>query len=71
MKKKFDIAVDCAACALKIEDACRKIENVADISINFVTSKMIVTADKDNFEDVLQQIEEIGKKVDADFAIVL
>lgn len=71
MKKKFDIAVDCAACALKIEDAYRKIENVADISINFVTSKMIVTADKDNFEDVLQQIEEIGKKVDADFAIVL
>ena len=46
MKKSYKIEVDCAACALKMEDAAKKTEGVADASVNFMTQKMKV-----EFED--------------------
>ena len=43
MKKTYKIEVDCANCANKMEDAARKTDGVADVTVNFMTQKMIVT----------------------------
>ena len=42
MKKTYKIEVDCANCANKMEDAARKTAGVADVTVNFMTQKMIV-----------------------------
>ena len=43
MKKSYQIEVDGAACAAKMEEAAKKVEGVEDASIAFMTQKMSVT----------------------------
>ena len=40
MKKTYKVEIDCAACALKIEEAVKKIDGVLNASVGFVTQKM-------------------------------
>lgn len=43
MKKNYILEdLDCANCAVKIEEAVSKIDGVRDCSVSFVTEKMIV-----------------------------
>ena len=41
MKKTYKIEVDCANCANRMEDAAKKIEGVADASVNFQGTEII------------------------------
>ena len=45
MTKKFNIEVDCAAFAAKVEDAIRSIPGVKSASVSFMTQKMSLEAD--------------------------
>ena len=42
MKKTYKIEVDCANCAMKMEDAAKKTAGVADATVSFMTQKMKV-----------------------------
>ena len=42
MKKTYKIEVDCAHCAMKMEDAAKKTAGVADATVSFMTQKMKV-----------------------------
>ncbi len=70
MKKNYKIEVDCAACALKMEDATKKTAGVKDANVNFMTQKMNV-----EFEDgadavsVMQTVLKNCKKVESDCEI--
>ncbi len=69
MKKSFRIEVDCAACALKVEDAIRKIDGVADVKVNFMTQRMTLEAPDDRFDAILKEAAKAGKRVERDFEI--
>lgn len=43
MKKSYKIEVDCANCANKIEAALKKMDGVADASVNFMTQKLTIS----------------------------
>ena len=65
------IEVDCAKCALYIEDAVRKLPEINDCSISFAVRKMYVEIkDGCSVADVKKKIEKVGKKVDSDFKII-
>jgi copper chaperone CopZ len=66
MKKTYDIEVDCAACALKCEEAIKKVDGVNDCKINYMTQKMILDSESD---DVLKKVLKVAKKVESDFEI--
>jgi len=72
MKKTYKIEVDCANCANKMEDAARKISGVKEVTVNFMTLKMIV-----EFEEgadpaaVMEQVLDACKKVEEDCEIYL
>ena len=70
MKKAFKIEVDCANCALKVEDAIRTVDGVNDVKVNFLTQRMTLDAADDRFDAVLKAAEKAGKKVEKDFAIL-
>ena len=71
MKKKFAIEVDCANCAAKIENAVKELPGVTNASISFMAQKMMLEADDDKFDAVLQEAVKIAKKVEPDFEIEL
>ena len=63
MKKFFKIAdLDCAHCAVKLEDALRKIEGVENVSVNFLSQKLTLQAPDDRFDDVLRQALQVCRK---------
>lgn len=71
MQKKFKIEVDCANCAAKIETAVKALPGVERASVSFMTQKMLLVADDDRFEEILQQAVRTAKKIEPDFEIQL
>lgn len=67
MKKSYKVEVDCANCAAKMEDVAKKVEGVADVSMNFMTQKMKVTfADGADPKTVMPEVLSACKKVESD-----
>lgn len=72
MKKTYKIEVDCAACALKMEEAAKKTEGVVDATVSFMTQKMNVEFAQDAEEkDVMKAVRKNCKKVEDDCEIYL
>ena len=70
MKKKYNIEVDCAACAEKMEEAAKKTEGVASAIVNFMTLKMIVEfADGHDEKKVMKNVLKNCKKIERDCEI--
>ncbi len=67
MKKSYNIEVDCAACALKMEQAAAKTEGVTAASVNFMTQKMSVEfAEGAEEKAVMQAVLKACRKVEPD-----
>lgn len=72
MKKTYKIEVDCANCALKMEETAKKVEGVQDASVSFMTQKMKVEfADGADEGNVMQAVRKACKKVESDCEIYL
>ncbi len=70
MKKKFKLTdLDCANCAAKMEAAIKKIEGVTDANVSFMMQKMTIEADDDRFEEIMDQVVEVCRKVEPDCVI--
>lgn len=70
MKKKYNIEVDCANCANKMESAANTVSGVKEVIVSFMAQKMTV-----DFEDgadekaVMKNILKECKKVERDCEI--
>ena len=71
MKKKYKCEVDCANCAAKLEAALAKVEGVEEVTVNFLTQKLTLTAPDDRFDQVLQAVVAKAKKIEPDAVITL
>lgn len=72
MTKVFRLKdLDCANCAAKMEQGINKIEAVNQASVNFLTQKMMIDADDSQFEQVMQQVVKICKKIEPDCKIIM
>ena len=71
MKKTFVLAdLDCANCAAKIENAVREIEGVISVSVSFMSGKLVLEAEEEYFEEILDDAEKLIAKVDSDVTLV-
>lgn len=68
MTKTYNIEVDCAVCAQKCEDAIKKIDEIKDCNINFMTQKMTIEAE--DIDKVYKKVLKAAKKVEPDFEIL-
>ena len=66
MKKRYKFEVDCANCAAKVEEAVKKIDGVNDATVNFMAQKMVLDADDARFDEILQEVIAVAKKVEPD-----
>lgn len=72
MKKTYQIEVDCANCALKMEEAAKAVEGVAEATVSFMTQKMKVAfAEGVDAAAVMQNVRKACKKVESDCEIFL
>ena len=71
MKKKFSLKdLDCANCAAKMEEAIKKINGVKDAAVSFMTQKMTIDAEDDRFEEIMDEVEKVCRKVEPDCRIL-
>ncbi len=72
MKKKFKLEdLDCANCAAKMEEAIKKLPGVNDASVSFMTQKLMIDAEDDKFDEVLNAAITCISKVEPDCKVVL
>ena len=72
MKKTYEIEVDCANCANKMEEAAKKTAGVKDAVVNFMTLKMTVEFEEGaDDKAVLKEVLKNCKKVEEDCEIYL
>ena len=71
MKKQFKLAdLDCANCAAKMEEAIKRIDGVNDASVSFMTQKLVIEADDDRFDAVLDEAQRACSKIEPDCVIL-
>ena len=71
MKKIFRLKdLDCANCAAKMERHIKKLDGVNDASVNFLTQKMTVDAEDARFEEIMDEVVRLCRKVEPDCVIV-
>ncbi|HJB55230.1 MAG TPA: cation transporter [Candidatus Olsenella avistercoris] len=71
MHKSFRLdEIDCANCALKLQDALAQLEGVESVSVNFLTQKLTLTAADDRFDAVLDQVVKTAARIEPDCEIV-
>ena len=58
--------LDCANCARKMEDAIRQIDGVTEIHVNFLTQKMVLTAEDARFDKILKEAVRCISRVEPD-----
>lgn len=71
MKRKFKLEnLDCAHCAAKMEDGIKKIEGVQEATINFMMQKLVIEAEEQDFEQIMDKVQSVCKKIEPDCKIV-
>lgn len=71
MRKAFKLQdLDCANCAAKMENAIKSIEGVKSASISFMTQKLVLEADDDRLDAVLDEAQRACTKIEPDCVIL-
>ena len=72
MKKVFKLKdLDCANCAAKMEEGIKKIPGVTDAKVNFLTQKMTIESETDDFGALMKTVVNLCSKIEPDMEIIL
>ena len=71
MKKTFKLQdLDCANCAAKMERAIQQVEGVISANVSFMTQKLSIEIDDENFDSVWKKKKKKAKKANPDVTIL-
>ncbi len=72
MKKVFRLKnLECAHCAMKMQNEIQKLDGVVSASVNFLTQKFILDVTDEKCGEVVERSKKIIKKIEPDCEIVL
>ena len=70
MKSTFKIkGIDCANCAVQLENAISKVKGVENASISFMAERMVLEYDEKNTEEIMKKVRKIIKKEEPDVTL--
>ncbi|MBP1926596.1 copper chaperone CopZ [Sedimentibacter acidaminivorans] len=70
MKKTFRLeGLGCANCAAKMERAIAGLDGVENVTINFMTTKMIIEGQNDKMQLIVAEADKIIKKIEPDVVL--
>ena len=65
MKIRYTLEnLGCANCAAKMEDKIKELDGVNSVTVNFITTKMVLDVEDDKFDSVLAQAKDIIKSIE-------
>ncbi len=71
MRKSFKMQdLDCANCAAKMEREISGIEGVNSVSISFMAQKLIIDADAQRFDEIMDLAQKACSKYEPDCLIL-
>lgn len=71
MKKSFKLdEIDCANCARELQDELSELDGVKSVSVNFMTQKLTLEADDDEFDAVLDRVVDFTADAEPDCEII-
>ena len=71
MRKAFKLQdLDCANCAAKMENGIKNIDGVKSATVSFMTQKLVIEADDDRFDAIVEEAACICKKIEPDCVIL-
>ena len=59
----------CANCAAKIEVGVQKIPGVEEANLAFMTQKLVIIADDDKMDGIIEEATKIAKKIESDVVV--
>lgn len=70
MKKTFRLeGLGCANCAAKMEKAINELDGVANATVNFMTTKMVIEGEESKMDTIVTSAEKIIKKIEPDVVV--
>lgn len=73
MKKVYSIeGIDCANCAVKIEDKINRIKNIEEANLNFMMGKLSIefkVSTDEEVEEIMDEVRKLVKKLEPDAVI--
>jgi len=67
MKKIFRLeGLGCANCAAKMEMKIGELDGVDSVSVNFITTKLVIEAEDDKMDSIIKSAEKIIRKIEPD-----
>lgn len=71
MRKAFKLQdLDCANCAAKMENAIKELDGVNSATISFMTQKLVLDADDERFDAILDEAQRVCAKIEPDCVIL-
>ncbi len=71
MKKVFRLKdLDCANCAAKMERGIQKIDGVNNASVSFMTERLTIDADDGRFDEIMDEVVKVCRRIEPDCTIV-
>lgn len=71
-KLKFKIeGLDCANCANELEESIGKLDDIASVSISFMTERMVIETETTDKDKLIEDIKKVIKKSEPDVSITL
>lgn len=65
MKRRYTLEnLGCANCAAKMESKIKELDGVNSVTVNFITTKMVLDVEDDKFDTVLAQAKDIIKSIE-------
>lgn len=72
MKKSYKVEeLCCANCAAKIEAAINKLPEVEQATLNFMTLRLTVSSETEDWDGMMQKIMAIFAKIEPDSRVIL
>lgn len=72
MKKSYKVEeLCCANCAAKIEAAINKLPEVEQATLNFMTLRLTVSSETEDWDGMMQKIVAIFAKIEPDSRVIL
>ena len=72
MKKTYRVEnLCCANCAAKIERAINKLDAVSQATLNFMTLRLTVESDTENWDSMMQEIQKAFSKVEPKSKVIV
>ena len=71
MRKTYILEdLDCAHCAVKIEEAVGKLDGVSKSTVTLLTQKLVIEVEEDRAASIGKEIKSIVKKFEPDVEVI-